>query len=326
MDFRVPGIDKPHDHFFKWAFSQHENARDLLRATLPSRLVAELDLDQLASAPTSAVDDLLSEHLADLVYRIPWRDLDEHLYAILEHKSWPAPWALFDVVAYSVDIVRAYRKKHRTAAGPPLVIPVIVHHGVDGWTAPTSLRESYNIPANARDALGARAIAIEPVIYDVATKTEDDLRQRGMNPLATLVLWTLANARKSDDILEKLVRVSNLVRAVFHRPQGRRDLATISGYIMDVCEIVPEDFKDQLMTILGPAANEVYMTAGQILRHEGRLEGCRHQLLMQIEYRFGNVPDQVAQQVHGADMGQLDAWAKAVLVARNLQEIFGDES
>ena len=64
------------------------------------------------------------------------------------------------------------------------------------------------------------------------------------------------------------------------------------------------------------------MTAGQILRNERWREGPADMLLMLIEQRFGVPPEGFRSQVKAADSNQLDTWAKAVLVASSLEDIF----
>lgn len=324
----VAKIENPHDKLFKWAFLQLGNARELLRTCLPATVVGHLDIDRIALTSANSVDDTLHERFSDLVHEIPYRGSTRCLYTILEHKSWPEPLALFDVAGYSLELMRAFRKgqreEDRRTRRPPLVIPVIVHHSTGGWTKPTRLHAIYDCPDEVRDAAVGMVLGIEPLIYDASGESDEKLRRRGMNPLATLVIWTLVHAAASKDIRGEIPAVYDLIRSVYHGAEWLDALRTIFLYIMDVCEITPGDVETILIEAIGRDAYEVYMTAAQVLREEGKAELRVEILLKQLQQRFGPLPQDVVARVSQARPDETERWIDRVIPAEALADVFAE--
>ena len=319
-------IDKPHDKLFKWAFSQEENARDLLYSLLPATLLETLDLGSMIPASENNVDDTLTERFLDRMFSVPFRGTDQEMYTIFEHKSWPERWVLFDAAGYSVDVARWFRRNNPAAPGPHAVVAVIVYHAKAEQTLPSSLHSIYHCPTAARKALGMRAIGLAPVIYDLTQETEVQLRQRGMNPMATLVLWMLARAQGNEDIARDLRMMRDVILDCIERPRGGQELDTIFRYVATVCDVPSQELENFLANEIGPVAHEVYMTLAQALREEGRekglIEGQRNVLLMQLKERFSVVPDDLVQQISAASAEQLDAWLKRFVSATTIDGVF----
>ena len=72
------------------------------------------------------------------------------------------------------------------------------------------------------------------------------------------------------------------------------------------------------------------MTAAARLRQEGKnralkqfqKEGMAKLMARQLTLRFGELPESVLEQLHGASAEQLDAWAERLLTAPSLQAVF----
>ena len=117
------------------------HAMGLFRWVLPPGVVDRVDLDRLESVPCTFVSDELTERLADLVFCTPLRsDPDRYLYLLLEHQSVPDPLIVDRVDEYVHRITSWVRQNQpERVSDRPLVVPVVVHQGVNGWKGPRRL-------------------------------------------------------------------------------------------------------------------------------------------------------------------------------------------
>nr|VFK03141.1 MAG: protein of unknown function (DUF4351) [Candidatus Kentron sp. LFY] len=59
-------------------------------------------------------------------------------------------------------------------------------------------------------------------------------------------------------------------------------------------------------------------------RQEGLLEGEAKLLLRQLSHRFQPLPDEITERIHGANPNAIETWAKRVLDAKSLDEVFSE--
>jgi hypothetical protein len=87
----------------------------------------------------------------------------------------------------------------------------------------------------------------------------------------------------------------------------------------------PADQLHELVTQLGPQAEEAYMTTAEMLRAEGEARGeARGRAAMFVELltlKFGPLPPAATQAVHAASPDQLHTWAARVLTADTLDQV-----
>jgi hypothetical protein len=327
-------IHNPHDKLFKSVFGRPQNAAALIRALLPPEVIQELRIDTIRPEPASTVGATLRERSPDLVFSIRQRCNHDRLYVVLEHKSAPERATAYAVDRYSVDVADRQVRQHPRVPGLPMVISIVMHHGSIRWNAPRALHELYRGTAKLRAALHRYFHGSEFFLFDVALDSDQALRQRGMNALATLASWVMANARTSTSIAADLYRVLDLFQRVFAEPGGTEDVVTLVRYILDVTDVSPEALDYFFNRAFGHRAQEISMiTTGERLRQEGREQGLeqglergllqsRQRLLMQLKHRFGALPHDVIQRVSTADTKALDTWALRLLDASTLDQVF----
>ncbi|GAG95701.1 unnamed protein product, partial [marine sediment metagenome] len=95
---------KPHDSFFHAVFSQKDNARDLVLSSLPDRIIRVLDLDSIEVSRESFVDRKLASNQSDILIKTRLRKSPVMIYILVEHKSHPYRWTVFQLLKYMVRI------------------------------------------------------------------------------------------------------------------------------------------------------------------------------------------------------------------------------
>ena len=87
-------LHKVHDKFFRAVFTQEDNARDLLKNTLPEEIRGRLDLRLIKVEHNSVIDSRLSESQSDVLIRTRMRGSPALIYVLVEHKSYPDKWTM----------------------------------------------------------------------------------------------------------------------------------------------------------------------------------------------------------------------------------------
>ena len=140
-------INTPHDKLFKAVFSKPQNAREVLRTVLPPGLVRHLDFATLTPLPTTYIDKQFRTRFSDLLFAIQCDGHTAFLYLLFEHQSSSEPLMPFRQLRYMTDVWLEYLRENPNATRLPLVIPVVLHHGADGWSTPTIMGALYDLPA-----------------------------------------------------------------------------------------------------------------------------------------------------------------------------------
>jgi hypothetical protein len=164
-----------------------------------------------------------------------------------------------------------------------------------------------------------------------------------MSALGRLGLLALKHARSSRDLLERLSRWAGLVRDTLSAEGGWEALWTIFEYIMNVSKHVePEPLARIMREKVGEQAAEVVMSLAERLkqdgwkqgraegRAEGRVEGHAEgweqrgrQLLRELLVsRFGPLSEDLLRKIDSARPADIDRWARALITAEALEDIF----
>lgn len=123
---------KPHDEFFKAAFSQKDVALDYLQKMLPAALLEKLDLRKIKRINGSFVSPSLREFFSDVAYQCPLLDSEKQVMVsfILEHKSSPESRPHLQLLRYMLDSWEEQLKQKKDLT---LIIPIIIYHGEENW-------------------------------------------------------------------------------------------------------------------------------------------------------------------------------------------------
>ena len=169
--------------------------------------------------------------------------------------------------------------------------------------------------------------AFNYLVDDLSHQRVDDLANRAMTALSRLVLICLARARPSDDILQELEEVRELLDEVLAAPDAVAAFAAILSYVLQATDVAPgrlSDFSRQL----GPKAVEAYMTGAQQIeergRKKGREEGRGELLLAMAERRFGPLSAGQRAKLKALAPQQTIHLAERILDATSFDDLFAD--
>jgi predicted transposase/invertase (TIGR01784 family) len=337
----------PHDSLFKAVFGQPEHARGALRAVVPTAVGEAIEWSSLALCPGSFVDPALSGRHTDLLFSAAWRGGGELLvYLLFEHQSTSDDRMAFRLLGYQLRIWERWLSEQPRARSLPVIVPVVLYHGLETWSAPVAFEALFDVPEAARPALAPYLVRFTYLLDDLSEVPDAQLRTRAMTALARLVEACFKHARTRADLLEILAGWAEILRDVLRAPNGLEALAQVMRYILLVNDHVEQDtLRAFLELVVEPEAKDAIMTAGERLIQQGVEQGVqqgmrqgveqgmrqgveqgeRALLLRLLRKRFGTeVSADVERRVDAALPEQIEIWADRVLSAQTLGELLAD--
>ena len=320
-----------HDLLFRSVFSEREHAAGLLRSALPASLVSGIDWSTLRARKASFIDRALRETHSDVLVSVRMREQEAFVYVLLEHQSTSDRLMPFRLLRYMVRIWEKHLATHPDTARLPPIVPVVVYHGERAWAGPTTFSQLLWGDAALIADVAPFSPSFRFVLDDLSSVRAEQLAARVLTALGRLTLFCLARARQSPDLLGELSEWRDVMREVLAEPNGVAALAKLMSYVSRVTEPPRERFR-ALLEQLGPKAEEVYMSIADTFieqgraegRAQGRAEGRADFLLMQLERKYGALPEATRRRVQSASDEELAAWGVRVLTATVLDDVFVD--
>jgi Putative transposase, YhgA-like len=322
-----------HDSLVKHAFSDVENARGVLAAALPAAIVARIDLASLSLQPGSFVDENLQDRYSDILYSARISGREALIYLLWEHKSEPEPSTPLQMLRYMLRIWDQHeaslpKKRRGEVRKLPVIVPMVLHHGRDGWTAATSFEEMLDADEDLLAALGEHVLRLRLVVDDLGKQSDDQLYARAATSFARLVLWALKNAREAGWLGGEIGRWKALIADVLAERDGTRALTALFRYILQTNPAVQRDvLRGLLPDDRGAKIEEAVMNWFETEVHLGERRGERKAeqrvLLKQLRLRFGELPAAVVARIEAAEVAELDVWTERFVTASRLEDVLG---
>lgn len=324
----------PHDHLVRDTLAIPESVLPVLHAALPAALLAQLDLATLRSEPGTFVDRS-GETRTDLLFSARLGERRVLLYLLLEHQSRPDPAMPRRMLTYMTRIWREHARTHR-GAPLPVIVPIVLHHGEGGWTAPRRLGEMLDWDEATRAVLAPHVPDFELLVDDLARVPEAELLARGGAALGRLVVWVLRATRVGFDpalnpaLIERWAAELNEAQlggpeeAFLHLMQYL--LSTEEGAApFEALEKAP--LSERVREIVMGSYQHRWMQEGEARGRaegeaRGEARGRAELLLKQLRLRFHEVPEALERRVREASIEELDRWGERVLSADALERVF----
>ena len=202
----------PHDSFFKAVFAQPETAVAHFAEYLPAPLLAQMDLSGATLCPGSYVDEELSQRHSDILYRVRLAGRDAFVYVLFEHQSTADPLMAFRLLRYMVRIWDGVIRDDPSARTLPPIVPIVLYHGRDCWTAATRFSDLLAIDPAVWCGSEPPGLDFGYVLTDLSRLDDDGLRGVALGRLALFLLRSSCSAMSD-------VRTSS--RPVYRAPWRR---------------------------------------------------------------------------------------------------------
>ncbi len=319
--------DKPvHDRFFKKTFGNPRHALGVFRSLLPAELVACADWSTLRLEPASFVDEALQDRHSDLLYSVAVAGRTTFLFLLFEHQSSVDSLMPFRVLRYIARIWDQWLglEENKGARILPAVVPVVLYHGAEPWSAATELLEIIDLEAVVRCSVRDHLPRLRFVLDDLVNVSEEEIRaRRPMSAMARVAIAALKVLRGGEPI-DFLWRCVPLLLQLSKEPGGVQDLGALLYYVLAVCmHAQQEEVVGFMQENLGKEGRDAIVTIADSYRAEGRAEGVSLSVLAVFEARDLAVPDDVRQRIEACeDPEELAGWLRRAVNAALPAEIF----
>ncbi|HEY6557006.1 MAG TPA: Rpn family recombination-promoting nuclease/putative transposase [Polyangiaceae bacterium] len=332
--------DSPHDKLFKEAFGNVENAAGLIRSMVPPALVEHIDFASLTPVPADFRDVALRDSQSDLLFSVRIAGREAFVYVLFEHKSSTDRWVPLQLLRYKARIWERCRAHISDLTCLPPVIPIVVHHQDSGWTAGTSFFEIMDPAVHDIPDLARLTPRFEFLVDDIGRATDDEIRARALNAFGTLALLFLRDVRATERFLLRFPLWVDLLRSLQRAESGRDALMVLFRYVSMVADQLGVQRFQQVVHNVLPEAEDSLMTIAEEMRQlgleqgmqqgleQGMQQGLQSQralLIEQLRIKFGNVDEHVVQLLDAANEPALKRYARRIISASTLTEVFANE-
>lgn len=320
-------VNNPHDHFFRYIFTNPKEARAFLAHFLPPKMIQLLDLNQLVLESGSYIDEKLREHLTDILYTVPTRSGKRtNIYCLFEHKSTPESAIHLQILRYSYERWQADTKAKQEWQP---IVAIVFYHGKATWKTPLKFQDCFkNV-----DPLFLRYIPnFEYVLVDTSQYGDEMLREVKSNSLqaSLFLLKYIYDEHLSthlDDVIQPLTQVS--------QAEVLDLLWAMLTYLTSAADNVSEAELRMTLTEAFRETEEIMMTIAEKWRLEGEelgikkgeelgiKKGTQNTIVQILESRFGSVFVDLQQQLEQCSLEQLDELVNLALEAETLDEFAG---
>ncbi len=322
----MPASDNPHDTLFKELLAQPSDAAGEFEAVLPPELFRLLDPATLVPVPTSFVDEALRRFYSDRLFRAKLRGRPAYVYLLVEHKSEPERFTLFQLLRYMVRIWEQELARPEAPRCLPPVIPLILHHGEQGWTAPKAFHGLFDAELMKITEVAGLTPSFEVVLDDLREQTDEQIQARSMRAFAQMGLLLLRDARrlKPAELLSSLGRWGAMMGEVARAPDGRRALLIILGYIARAAsDIDPAELTKTIKQAI-PEAEDALATMAERWLEQGFEKGQAATLIRLLTRKFGDVDQAWLTRVNAANTETLARYTDRLLSAQAVEDVFQD--
>jgi hypothetical protein len=320
-----------HDALFKAAFGQPDIAGSELALVLPPDILAHLDLSTLVVTPGSFVDEELRHAHTDLLYSVRTkgdpRDPEALVYVLFEHQSSFDELMPFRFLRYMVRVWERWLRDNAPATKLPVVLPLLLHHGPEGWRAAPELAEMFD----ANPALLEATRPFQPhfrfLLDDLALLSLEDLASRVASELTRLVRLALWCSRSLERLLGAAPRMGAIMATLGDDDRTRELLRQLLVYLHKTAppEVDVEVVRTILLGMAGPGRREDVMNAGEQLIQQGHARGLRAGIEAVLSARGLECGENTRSKLEAcSDTSRLTRWLTRAATAHTEADVFTD--
>lgn len=321
---------KTHNNLFQSVFLNAENARDLVRNSLPNRITRILDLESIKVSQESFVDRKLATHQSDILIRTKLRQAPVLIYILVEHKSYTYRWTVFQLLKYMVRIWEKEITQNSKIKKLTPIIPLIFYHGRREWKFPLDFSFYFN-----------RQDELEPYIPDFRSNLFN-LQQLDDKDIRGSIIYQAALKAFKHGAIGLSPYLGEMLQSLSTLPfdeQLRAFLCVLFEYILAVSkDTTEESIEEELLSIDSKDARGAYMTIAEKLiergKAEGKLEGRaegkaegeildkQNILLRLLDKKFGGIDEAEKKRVMNIrERDRLDRAIDLILDPKSIDEV-----
>ena len=328
----------PHDTGYKLLFSHPEMVRDLLIGYMPGEWLKDADFNSLSRVNGSYVSEKEHQRHDDMVWRLKVGQQWVWVYLLLEFQSEPDPWMALRMMVYMGLLSQHLIKEGELQDGllPPIV-PIVLYNGTPAWKA----------SQDVADCFGPSLPGLEPFRPRLRYHLVDEARLK-LHPMAEVrnlaeALFGVEQSRTLKNTLEIMRALDAMLDDTQMKPL-RRTISTWFKLLLrrkvpqaniheldDIDDILKEStmLEQTIERWFEDATLKGVRQGEQKGRHEGMQQGVQQgyarAVALQLQLRFGLVPEWAQERLGAASEEQLTQWLGSILTAKSIGDLFGTD-
>jgi predicted transposase/invertase (TIGR01784 family) len=290
----------PHDRLFKRVMSDEANVRQFIKEFLPKELSSQIDLNDMKLIPTEKVKGY-NKYYMDIAVECKIAGTKGQLYFVFEHKSYPDPGVLLQILSYMTILWDEEIKKNKTLTS---VIPVVIYHGTASWNVTTHFQGQFH---SLDEIVKPYTPEFNYVLVDLTQLTNEEIEEKAKATpflMASLLLMKLVALRDIEDITK--------ITVIIKLPEEEKLILFLYlFYALDVDQNTMHRIAKEL------GGEEIMPSLAEKLQNTGK----QKILIKQIRRKFGLSPLEEKKILSVNDESKLDAAAEAILDAKSKDEV-----
>ena len=294
----------PHDRLFKRVMSDEANVRQFIKEFLPKDISSQIDLKEMKLIPTEKIKGY-NKYYMDIAVECKISDTKGQVYFVFEHKSYPDPGVLLQILSYMTVTWDEQRKKNKPLTP---VIPVVIYHGFSSWNITTHFQGQFD---SLNESIKPYIPEFNYVLVDLTQIPNDEIEQKAKSTpflMASLLLMKLVALHD----IEGITRIAVIIKL---SEEERIILILYLFYTLDV----DQDTMQRIVKELG--GEEIVPSLAEKLMSKGEIKGKQDLLIKQLRRKFGLSSSEEKMIRSVTDESKLDAAAEAVLDARSKDKV-----
>ncbi len=294
----------PHDRLFKRVMSDEANVREFIKEFLPKELSSQINLKDMKLIPTEKVKGY-NKYYMDIAVECKISNTEGQLYFVFEHKSYPDPGVLLQILSYMTALWYEQRKKNNPLTP---VIPVVIYHGTTSWNVTTHFQGQFD---SLNEIVKPYVPEFDYVLADLTQMPNDEIEQKAQNApflAASLLLMKLV-------ALQDLEEIAGITVIINLPEEEKLILFLYLLYTVDVDQTTMQRIVKEL------GGEELMPSLAEKLMSKGEIKGKQDLLIKQLCRKFGLSSSEEKMIRSVTDEAKLDAAAEAVLDAKSKDEV-----
>ena len=284
--------------------SDEANIRQLIKELLPKELSSQIDLREMKLIPTEKIKGY-NKYYMDIAVECKISDTKGQLYFVFEHKSYPDPGVLLQILNYMTVTWDEQKKKNK-----PLIpiIPVVIYHGSSSWNVTTHFQGQFD---SLNESIKPYVPEFNYVLVDLTQIPNKEIEQKAKDTpflMASLLLMKLVALGD----IEGIIKIAVIIKL---SEEERIILILYLFYTLDV----DQDTMQRIVKELG--GEEIMPSLAEKLMSKGEIKGKQDLLIKQLRRKFGLSSSEEKMIRSVTDEAKLDAAAEAVLDAKSKDEV-----
>ncbi len=287
-------ISPSHDEFFKNMMGRVAIARKYIQHFLPVEITSLMDMDTLEVDTEGYVDDHLKECFSDVVATVQLTDGQlSDIYILFEHKSGVDKLVRLQVLKYMVSKWSKWVKNKDQYDGYlPIVIPIVVYHGVAEWQFSTEFSDMFRLPSEDFRLFTPK---FNHILHDISHVDEESFK--ASVDIQTFLL--LLKYIYRPELSHKLPEILSLLNELKDKDRITEYLPIIIKYILSVGKVSLDEIKEAVKSL--PKGDETVETTAYQLRQEGiqigEAKGIQSMIHELLQERFDVIQPVLAEKV-----------------------------